>query len=124
MGMFDEEKEVPSAADIARTLEKLHDTPQWHLRHRREEDKKTQKEITNGHQAIQKSKQMIACYQEEHQLDFEEINQLVDLEELKEDKTTNDWNDAEEIYKFTLGLRHRAQTLNKSPPSSAPRRHN
>jgi len=104
--MFDEDKEVPSPADIAQTLQALKGTPQWHLRHRREEDKKTEREITNGHQAIQKSKQMIACFQDEHALDFDEINTLVDLDELKEDKTTKDWKDAEEIYKFTIGLRH------------------
>merc|ERR1711935_606229 len=104
--MFDEDKEVPSPADIAQTLQALKGTPQWHLRHRREEDKKTEREITNGHQAIQKSKQMIACFQDEHALDFDEVNTLVDLDELKEDKTTKDWKDAEEIYKFTIGLRH------------------
>ena len=97
------------------------------MRHRREEDKKTEREITNGHQAIQKSKQMIACFQDEHALDFDEINTLVDLEwvfstdstigdntfssELKEDKTTKDWKDAEEIYKFTIGLRHQVNDL-------------
>lgn len=49
---------------------------------------------------------MIACFQDEHALDFDEVNTLVDLDELKEDKTTKDWKDAEEIYKFTIGLRH------------------
>ena len=100
----------------------LKNTQEWIPRVRKEKEKRTEREITNVKSKIQKSKQAISAMVDDNALDFDEVNKMIDKEwvlfgeftengkkifrELKESKLTPKWNDAAEIYKFTISLRN------------------